>query len=356
MEDLSLQPKKRSIGGMAKRATEIKVGLLVLLSGAILAGFVFILGNFSTQKGFTFYVDFNFVGNLAKGAPVKVSGIKVGKIQEIRFLAGTYDPKVKRRVYVRLKVWVEDRARKAIRTDSEFYINTEGVLGEQYLEITPGSVGDAKHPALKDGQVVAGKAPPRADLIVARLYSFLDVVTKLLDKEKDHIGEALTSATSALRTANDILTENRQSIKTLFAKSESLATEAEGLAKSLHHGIGDGGRIRRVLTRTDKAVGTVARRLDSTFDKVDGTLDEVDRLAKLVGPKERDKVLTVLDKVLALTRKADRIANETLALVRRVRKGKGTAGALVMDREVYEDLRELIKDLRRNPWKFFWKE
>ncbi len=327
-----------------------------MLSAGILAGFVFILGNFSTQKGFFFYVDFPFVGNLAKGAPVKVAGIKVGKIEEIRFLAGKYDPKVKRRVYVRLKVWVEERARKAIRTDSEFYINTEGVLGEQYLEITPGSVGDAKHPALKDGQVVAGKAPPRADLIVARLYSFLDVVTKLLDKEKDHIGEALTGAISALRTANDMLTENRDSIHNLLVKGESLATEAEGLAKSVHKGIGDGSRIQRVLARTDRAVGTLSRRMDSTFDKVDKALDEVDRLAKLVGPKERDKVLATLDKVLALAAKADRIANEALALVKHVRRGKGTAGALVMDHEVYEDLREMVKDLRRHPWKFFWKE
>ena len=41
---------------------------------------------------------------------------------------------------------------------------------------------------------------------------------------------------------------------------------------------------------------------------------------------------------------------------RDMRAGKGTAGALISRDEIYADLRELIRDLKRNPWKFFWKE
>ena len=43
-------------------------------------------------------------------------------------------------------------------------------------------------------------------------------------------------------------------------------------------------------------------------------------------------------------------------MVTDLRAGKGTAGALLSRDEVYSDLRELIRDLKRNPWKFFWKE
>jgi phospholipid/cholesterol/gamma-HCH transport system substrate-binding protein len=28
----------------------------------------------------------------------------------------------------------------------------------------------------------------------------------------------------------------------------------------------------------------------------------------------------------------------------------------MMDEAVYDDLQELIRDLKHNPWKFFWKE
>jgi phospholipid/cholesterol/gamma-HCH transport system substrate-binding protein len=39
-----------------------------------------------------------------------------------------------------------------------------------------------------------------------------------------------------------------------------------------------------------------------------------------------------------------------------VKRGKGTVGALMTDQQVYDDLKELTRDLKRNPWKFFWKE
>ena len=39
-----------------------------------------------------------------------------------------------------------------------------------------------------------------------------------------------------------------------------------------------------------------------------------------------------------------------------IKQGKGTAGALLVDQQIYDDLKELVRDLKRNPWKFFWKE
>ena len=44
------------------------------------------------------------------------------------------------------------------------------------------------------------------------------------------------------------------------------------------------------------------------------------------------------------------------ALVERVKSGKGTVGALVMDEALYDDLQEMLRDLKHNPWKFFWKQ
>ena len=39
-----------------------------------------------------------------------------------------------------------------------------------------------------------------------------------------------------------------------------------------------------------------------------------------------------------------------------VRAGRGTVGALLMDEEIYDDLQEMVRDLKHNPWKFFWRE
>jgi len=39
----------------------------------------------------------------------------------------------------------------------------------------------------------------------------------------------------------------------------------------------------------------------------------------------------------------------------KVSKGEGTIGKLFFDESVYNELEAMVKDLRRNPWKLFWK-
>jgi phospholipid/cholesterol/gamma-HCH transport system substrate-binding protein len=109
------------------RSLELKVGVMILAATAILLAFIFVLGNFSLRDGFHIAVDFDYVGSLQPGAPVKVSGIKVGNIEDVRFWGGKLDPHLNERVQVRVDVWIEERARDSIRTDAEFFINTTGM-------------------------------------------------------------------------------------------------------------------------------------------------------------------------------------------------------------------------------------
>ena len=49
----------------------------------ILAGFIFVLGNFNLGSGFVVYVDYDYSGSLQPGAPVKVAGnVLVGDRRE----------------------------------------------------------------------------------------------------------------------------------------------------------------------------------------------------------------------------------------------------------------------------------
>ena len=341
---------------MRSRSLQIKVGMLVLLALGVLGAFIFALGHFSTSKGQVFYVDFKFVGNLAEGAPVKVSGIKVGKIREIQFHAGKYDSKLKRRVFVRVKIWVEERALKTIRTDSNFYINTQGVLGEQYLEITPGNLDDKKQRRIAEGEIRRGEDPPRADLIVARLYTFLETVTDLLKSEKKTIVDVVKNAGKSLETLNKILTENRTKVSKLLDDSDKLVTEATGLTKDVRHGLNGGKSIRSTLANVNRVSYTLSRELDPLLAKAKKALDSAAELGKIIGPDQRKKLIAILDRILKITGKVDTMAGDAAVIVSSVRRGQGTAGALVMDREIYEDVKEMVRDLKRNPWKFFWKE
>ncbi len=50
------------------------------------------------------------------------------------------------------------------------------------------------------------------------------------------------------------------------------------------------------------------------------------------------------------------IAADAQVIVSHIRKGNGSVGAFVMDEQLYDDIQELARDLKHNPWKFFWRE
>jgi phospholipid/cholesterol/gamma-HCH transport system substrate-binding protein len=331
------------------KSLELKVGALILLSVALLGGFVALLGNFSLRGGHRIYVDFDFSGNIQSGAAVKISGIKVGKIEEVRFLGGQLDPQTNRRVQVRIVAWIEDRVKDAVRKNAEFFVNTQGVLGEQYLEIQPGSF---EQPPLEEGAIVRGVDPPRTDLIVARLYEFLDSITSLLRDDKDVIRDFLKSGSSVVRTLDGILKENQTEIGKLLVNIDSLTKEGSQLLASIKNGVGDSSQIRATLANIEALSASVRREIDPLITKAKKALDGVDRITSI----DKDKIERALDELEKVSKQAERIATDAQVVMANIKQGKGTAGALLVDQQIYDDLKELVRDLKRNPWKFFWKE
>jgi phospholipid/cholesterol/gamma-HCH transport system substrate-binding protein len=339
---------------MRDRSTEFKVGLLIAAGLVVFAGFLFLLGNFSFSSGYTLYVDYDFSGNIQPGAPVKVSGIKVGKVEEVEFLGGKVDAASGRRVQVRLEVWVEDRIRDAVRQDAEFFINTSGVLGEQYLEIVPGD--DYQRPPLAEGQVVRGVDPPRTDLIIARLYVVLDSLSSVLTEERDFIRNLLKNGAGAVSELNQLLAENRAELGALIASSGDLAGQAAVTLGKVNQGLGDPEIIGRTVRHADALLVGANAALSDLNPPARAFLAEALRVARTVTEERIERAIRVADGAVTATGKAGRLIDNLDGMVGDLRQGKGTAGALLVREELYADLREMIRDLKRNPWKFFWKE
>lgn len=335
------------------KALELKVGALVLASLVALGGFIALLGGFSFHPTYRLFVDYNFSGNIHAGAPVKISGIKVGKVEDIQFMGGEIDPRVQRPVQVRLTLRIEQRASRAIHKDAEFFVNTQGVLGEQYLEIAPGT--PAQGPLAPDA-IIEGVNPPRTDLIIARLYEFLDSVTQLLRDDKEVFRDLLRSSAKVAKSLDTLLGENRGDIKKLLADLDHLAAESAAVVSKLDKGLGSADELHKTLANIEAISSAVRADMGPLIQKTKRALDGVGDAAALVGPDERKKLLRALDELLALSQKAHALATDAAALTQDLRKGKGTAGALLVDPQVFDDLKELTRDLKRNPWKFFWKE
>ncbi len=338
---------------MKESDLELKVGALILGSLAILGVFFYALGNFSLGKGYVFYVDYRFSGNIQPGAPVKVSGIKVGKVEEVQFLGGKLDEKTGRRVQVRLKVWVQERVKETVREDAEFFVNTTGVLGEQYLEIVPGSY---EKPALQAGAIMTGVDPPRTDLIVARLYDFLDSITTLLREDKDLIRSLLKDGAGAVHELNVALAENRQVIGRVLNSTDKLASEAALLLADVRTGMGDPRVIGRTLAHVDQAIVSADKAMVTLTPRAASLLDEGTRVTGMMTPVRVERVFGAVDSARTALDRGSELLVQATALVTGLNLGKGTAGRLLTRDDLYADIKELVVNLKRNPWKLIWKE
>jgi phospholipid/cholesterol/gamma-HCH transport system substrate-binding protein len=338
---------------MSERSIEFKVGLLVLSAIVVASVLIFVLGGFSFSSGYTFYVDYNFSGNIKPGAPVKLSGIKVGKVKQVELQEGKIDEKTGQRVMVQLKVWVEDRVQDRIRQDAEFFINTSGVLGEQYLEIVPGS--DYENPPLQAGTVARGVDPPRTDLIISRLYVVLDSLSRVLTDERDHIRDLLVDGAGTFREINTLLSSNREEVGKLIASTNDLAGQASITLDKLNKHL-DPAEIGRTLKSANRLMDTAEGSLRELTPGAKTLVKDATRVTGLITDKRIDHALSVADQAVAVTGKASTLVDNVNGMVTDIRAGKGTAGALLVREEIYADLREMLRDLKKNPWKFFWKE
>ena len=168
--------------------TEAKVGLLAVGSLILVVLFAYLVGfisPFSNAK--ELHVMYNFAGGIEEGSPVRVMGIKVGKVKKISF-----DPEFKmpsgEEVKLRLTIAVDNKAWTTIRQDSKFFINLAGVIGEKFLEISPGSMESS---SFANGDVVRGEDPPRVDQLISQSYGLAGKLIEIVEKNEGSVSNMI---------------------------------------------------------------------------------------------------------------------------------------------------------------------
>lgn len=125
-----------------KLDTEIKAGMF--LSFGLLVTMVTILMMGGGKSLFNTYYRINLevadAGGVIKGANVKSGGLKIGRVEEITFTANYTS--------VKIVLLIDDSYKDRIRQDSLVRFQTQGMLGDKYLEVTGGSL---EHPVIEDG-------------------------------------------------------------------------------------------------------------------------------------------------------------------------------------------------------------
>jgi phospholipid/cholesterol/gamma-HCH transport system substrate-binding protein len=337
-----------------ERSIEVKVGALILVSLAILGAFILVMSGLSFEKTFTVYVDFDNPGGLMPGAAVRVAGVKVGNVKALEFLGGKLDPRTGRHVLVRADVSIEQRVNEALHDDADFYVTSQGVLGEQFMAIDPGS---PEHPLLQPGAVLKGIDPPRIDLFLAKMYELLDTTVTGIKNNKELISSIATNTAGLLKGLNVLVTENKDRIDRIVANVDEMTAEAKTLTHDARINYVDNPKLLQTLDNINDLTAKIRDDSGPMLKDAREALANLNRVSATVGdPAQQERIKKALTDLAQLAERANATVADTQVIVSHIKKGEGTVGALVMDEEIYDDVQEMVRDLKHNPWKFLWRE
>jgi len=340
---------------MSQRSIEVKVGALILVALGLLGAFVVVMGGLSFEPTFTVYVSFHNPGGLQAGAPVRISGVKVGRVSSMEFRGGSVDPKThEREPMIRAAAKLEKRYQEAVRENSRWFVTSQGVLGEMFLAVEPGSFDK---PMLADGAVVQGISPPRLDLLLSESYEILHRAFLGITNNEQKIQETFDGLHRTLKATGNFFEHNEDKLNRTLDNVEGISKDAKETLAAARERYIDGPQVTRIMNDVERTASSVGKNIDPLLTDGRELLTSGKKLAHaLTSDEQLERYRTTTRDVSEAAAQAKQIAGNAQALMAHVQKGKGTVGALVMDEAVYDDLQELLRDLKHNPWKLFWRQ
>ncbi|MCL2100561.1 MAG: MlaD family protein [Fibromonadales bacterium] len=245
------------------------VGLVIVVALVILVFGIFFLNDKDPRETYvTYYLRFNQVSTLAQDDPVKVNGVKLGKVGNIALHGNGVLVKVSVRSDVQIPV------------DSDIRVQNIGLLGERQIGMLLGdsarmfSVGDTIigyfDAGIAEVMGMAGEVLDSAKIIMNIARNLLDstiatqdfrdrfnrILVKaeeledqtlgLLQKADPALQGSLAGLSQATRKINEILDENKDPLKNLVADANSLLGQTNNLMT------GADTALQRVLVLTEK--------------------------------------------------------------------------------------------------------
>lgn len=303
------------------RWASLKVGLVITVSLSIVLLVIIFSGGIQSlvQKNEEIKIAISDVRGLRKGAPVRVAGVDVGYVVEIK-LNMEYGTIVRAAIQRDIIPYLKEDARATVQT--------LGLLGDKYIEIIP---GESKKP-FDTTALMFGYPQTEIKDIITVATSTVGRIDKLIQELDGFISEIRDSRGTLSRLIKD---------PTLYSNLNDTILELRRTVSEVREGsLGMISRDRELYERFSKTL----KNLEETSNKIsskDGTL------GKLINEPE------LYDSLVKVSKRLDNLLNE-------IDSSQGTLTLLIRDKKMAEDLRnsvkelkELIEEIKKNPKKFF---
>ncbi|MHB8654376.1 MAG: MlaD family protein [Terriglobia bacterium] len=268
---------------MAKGSEEIKVGSVVVVAIVIfLTALVFVGGvNLFRTKKVIYTTYFKFAGGLEPGSFVRFGGMKVGTVEGAKI-----DPGDTTRIRVRLKV----DAGTPIRTNSNARISSLGFLGDNYVEVSPGT-RDA--PRLPPGSVI-----PSTEIVqLADVFSNVNNITLSANKLVTDLDNRVLVVTDNLNqlvtNLNAVVDQpNRQHLAAALANVDAMLADTRP-------------EMKTTLDNINKASAKFGPTMDSahaTMEKANKTVESMNSMLEENRPALRENLLRLRESLVEAQR------------------------------------------------------
>ena len=290
---------------------------LVLLGGLIVQ-----FGRFGDrfQGKYQVVVVFDDASGLIKGSEIRMGGARIGKVAE--------PPELNSNVKVQVVMSIDDMIR--VPENSTFQIASATLLGDKMVVVTPPEGGSSSGRFIEPGTVLRGGGPSGLDAIqnnaealsrdARRLLVEAEDTFRKIDAAIDDVQGVAQRLTTTLDKVNDSILSD-QNLKEIDA---TLANFAKVTA-TLEPTVAD---ARSAMKAIEKAAAGAER----TFASANERIDELEPALK-----------EVPNAVASLSRAADKAGKA----IDRAEEGDGLLGTLAYDREVSDDAKTFIRNLKQ---------
>lgn len=336
---------------MDESRIELKVGALVLAATVGVVLLLLLMGEINLARGAPVLVDFSHTGNVVKNAPVKLAGVIVGHVDSVELLPTRRGPS-NDPLPVQMALSVDPKVVQALRSDAQVTVSSAGPLGESYLELWPGHLE-----APFDAKVaIRGTDAPRLDVVSNKLAHFLESASSILEKDPDALSKLVRGVGGLTTTVDGVVTENRDNLRALATELAATAKDLRALAATARGQLEPGGRASALLDDAATTARFARQDWPELSKKANGALTGLSNVASPLTEEDGQRLKSMIARYQAAGEKLDTIAARADRLTAKLEAGDGTLGALMKDKQAYDDLKDLLADLRKHPWKMLWKD
>lgn len=272
---------------MDRRREQVFVGLFVIVAAGLLLATVFVLSGAFSQSTVSYKARVPFAGGLEEGSPVRYAGgPKVGRVETLRI-----DPDDPALIEVTFSV----RRDVPVKTDSRVKIASLSPLGDNHLEIVPGSGRAAIAPA---GSLLVADSYTDFNALADKLNALAPDAQRLLVSLNDRMLELKET----IRRVDDLLNDqNRANIAGSLEGVRGMISENRGQVKSMVNNLNVASQ--NLLPLLDD--------LRKTSDEANVTLTHIDELVGQNRPDIHEAVIELRKALTTLNQVAGRV-NQTL--------------------------------------------